>query len=208
MTEGLAASRACSSRARNSMSCLRRLSPIERRRRQPADVQDRLTWIEDAIEASVNASIERGVFLGLPGLATRFGLSPLERQAVLVCLAPELDRKYDTLYAYLQQDITRKRPSADLVWTWQACPSASGGRRVRSCPIKALCSAPRSWRRWTTPRSPSGSSGLARFLKLSERVPRLPAGQWRSRRTARRFRPPASPRPVARRGLDRAVDQG
>jgi|RhiMetdeSRZDD1v2_1073273.scaffolds.fasta_scaffold1065608_2 winged helix domain-containing protein len=27
----------------------------------------------------------------------------------------ELRRKYDTLYAYLQDDITRKRPSVDLV---------------------------------------------------------------------------------------------
>ena len=32
-----------------------------------------------------------------------------------ICLGPELDRRYDKLYAYLQDDITRKRPSADLV---------------------------------------------------------------------------------------------
>jgi hypothetical protein len=43
-----------------------------------------------------------------------FGLSPLEEDLLLVALAPELDTKYETLYAYLNNDITRKWPTADL----------------------------------------------------------------------------------------------
>ena len=34
---------------------------------------------------------------------------------IVIGLAPELDLRYERLYAYLQDDVTRKRPSVDLV---------------------------------------------------------------------------------------------
>jgi len=43
-----------------------------------------------------------------------YGLSSLERDIVLVALAPELDLKYERLYAYLQDDVSKKRPTVDL----------------------------------------------------------------------------------------------
>jgi SpoVK/Ycf46/Vps4 family AAA+-type ATPase len=33
----------------------------------------------------------------------------------LVCLAPDIDLRYERLYAYLQDDVTRRRPTVDLV---------------------------------------------------------------------------------------------
>jgi hypothetical protein len=48
-------------------------------------------------------------------LARIFGLSPFERFALLICAAPELDARFETLYAYVQNDVTRKRPTADLI---------------------------------------------------------------------------------------------
>src|SRR5262249_44152390 len=71
--------------------------------------------LQGAIDARIRGSAERGIFLALPALAHLFALSPFELQTVMICLAPELRRKYDTLYAYVQDDITRKRPSIDLV---------------------------------------------------------------------------------------------
>lgn len=53
--------------------------------------------------------------LSLPCLSRLFSLSPLEQECLLVCLAPEIDRKYEKLYAYLNDDVTRKRPTVDLV---------------------------------------------------------------------------------------------
>jgi SpoVK/Ycf46/Vps4 family AAA+-type ATPase len=47
-------------------------------------------------------------------LAETFSLSPLEEDLVLIALAPELNLKYETLYAYLNNDVTRKRPTGDL----------------------------------------------------------------------------------------------
>ena len=61
------------------------------------------------------AAQRRGVSLFLPRLSELFGLSQLEEQGLVICLAPELDRKYEKLYAYLQDDATRRKPSVDLV---------------------------------------------------------------------------------------------
>jgi AAA+ superfamily predicted ATPase len=42
-------------------------------------------------------------------------LSAFDLDILLVALAPELDLRYERLYAYLQDDVTRKRPTVDLV---------------------------------------------------------------------------------------------
>jgi SpoVK/Ycf46/Vps4 family AAA+-type ATPase len=48
-------------------------------------------------------------------LAQLFDLDAFEQEAVLVCLAPDVDLRYERLYAYLQDDVTRRRPSVDLI---------------------------------------------------------------------------------------------
>src|SRR5262245_17617142 len=50
----------------------------------------------------------------LPALARAFGLSPFDVDVLLIALAPELDLRYQRLYAYLQDDVTRKSASVDL----------------------------------------------------------------------------------------------
>ena len=47
-------------------------------------------------------------------LADRFGLDPVECDFLLIALAPEFNLKYETLYAYLNNDIARKWPTVDL----------------------------------------------------------------------------------------------
>lgn len=47
----------------------------------------------------------------------RFGLSPFEADVVLIALAPEIDLRYERLFAYLNDDATRKRPTVDLALT-------------------------------------------------------------------------------------------
>lgn len=50
----------------------------------------------------------------LPRLMHIFGLDAVERDAFLICLAPEVDLRYERLYGYLQDDMTRRRPTVDL----------------------------------------------------------------------------------------------
>ena len=42
-------------------------------------------------------------------------MTPFDVDALLICLAPELDLCYERFYSYLQDDVTKKRPSVDLV---------------------------------------------------------------------------------------------
>ncbi len=60
-------------------------------------------------------SLRRGITLRLEKLARLFDLTPFDVAVVLICLAQELDLRYERLYAYLQDDVTKKRPSVDLV---------------------------------------------------------------------------------------------
>lgn len=134
------------------------------------DFDFHLEILQYRIDDQVAASLERGVFLGLPYLAALFDLSDFEREAVLICLAPELQRKYDTLYAYAQDDVTRKRPSVDLVldllcatetekWNLRALLSSSA-RLMQTGILERVEDAA----------SPSGSSDLAQFLRLDPRI--------------------------------------
>ena len=52
---------------------------------------------------------------GLLRLAERFGLTLLDCHILLLCLAPELDRRYERLYAYLQDDVSQRRPTVNLL---------------------------------------------------------------------------------------------
>ena len=47
-------------------------------------------------------------------LGRAFDLSPFEQAVILLALAPELDLRYERLYAFLQDDVTKKRPTIDL----------------------------------------------------------------------------------------------
>ena len=129
-----------------------------------------ITWTR-TIAAKITASAEQGIFLSLPYVAQLFSLSPFEVQTLIMCLAPELRRKYDTLYAYLQDDITRKRPSVDLVLDL-LCASEAERWRARTTVFSDQAPLFRHGilHKVEDPRSPSGSSGLAQFLQLDQRM--------------------------------------
>ncbi|GJG89708.1 hypothetical protein tb265_48890 [Gemmatimonadetes bacterium T265] len=50
----------------------------------------------------------------LGALAAAFGLAPFDVDVLVLALAPELDLRYERLYAYLQDDVARRRPTVDL----------------------------------------------------------------------------------------------
>jgi hypothetical protein len=76
---------------------------------------ERIAELEQEIETKKVESLRRGITLTLPLLANIFGLTPFELDVILICLAPELDTKYERLYAYLHNDATKKQPSVDLI---------------------------------------------------------------------------------------------
>jgi AAA+ superfamily predicted ATPase len=50
----------------------------------------------------------------LDWLRQTFDLSVFDLALLVIALAPELDLRYERLYAYLQDDVTRRRPTVDL----------------------------------------------------------------------------------------------
>lgn len=48
-------------------------------------------------------------------LRDTFDLSPFDLAVCAIALGPEIDLRYERLYSYLQDDVTRKRPTVDLV---------------------------------------------------------------------------------------------
>jgi hypothetical protein len=48
-------------------------------------------------------------------LGEMFSLSARELEIVLIALAPELDSRYERIFAYLQDDVSRKLPSTELI---------------------------------------------------------------------------------------------
>ncbi|WP_290061269.1 ATP-binding protein [Amycolatopsis solani] len=57
----------------------------------------------------------RGVTLPLDALATRYGLSRDEQDALLLVAAPELDPGYERVYAYVVDNLNRRAPCVELL---------------------------------------------------------------------------------------------
>ena len=71
--------------------------------------------IADEIKQKKENSLKNGTKLRLHVLSEIFNLQPFEINVLLICIAPELDLKYEKIYSYLQNDVTKKRPGIDLV---------------------------------------------------------------------------------------------
>jgi hypothetical protein len=78
----------------------------------------------------------------IEGLAGDWGFTAFDRAVMLLALAPEVDFRYERIYAYLQDDITRRKPTVDLALNLLADgPSDRITRRARFAPdAPLLCS--------------------------------------------------------------------
>jgi hypothetical protein len=100
-------------------------------------------------------------------LIERFQLDPIERDVLLVAAAPELDRKYETLFAYLNNEVGRRWPTLDLAG--RLTGDTLGARRVlapqgillRSGLIEPV---PDAARQTTAAREFAGAPAVGRFL--------------------------------------------
>ena len=94
-------------------------SPVWAEVALPPDLHNSLQARLDEMAAGINErvaeSMRQGIDLRLLTLAGSFGLSTFDLDVILICLASEIDRRYERLYAYLQDDVTRKHPSVALV---------------------------------------------------------------------------------------------
>src|SRR6266540_6399863 len=78
----------------------------------PQSVVDELTRRAEAVRQANTKRLHED--LPWQRLAAEFSLAPIEQDLLLLAIAPEIDLKYETLYAYLNNDVTRKWPTYDL----------------------------------------------------------------------------------------------
>ena len=76
--------------------------------------QAKLDQLSAEIGRHTAESLAQGLPLRLVELGRMFGLTEFDLDVILLCLAPELDRGYERLYAYLHDDLTRRRPTVEL----------------------------------------------------------------------------------------------
>jgi hypothetical protein len=77
----------------------------------PTPINHPLGRYGDRLEASRRQNIR----LAIPTLCDRLELSHFERDLLILCLAPEISRRYEKLYGFLNNDETNcKQPTVDL----------------------------------------------------------------------------------------------
>ncbi|MFF1543782.1 ATP-binding protein [Streptomyces sp. NPDC058291] len=76
----------------------------------------------------------------LAGLAVRLGLTDLDAAILLVALAPDLDRSFEPLYGYLNDDVGRRRATVGLALDLCGTPAHLAPARARfhaTAPLRA-----------------------------------------------------------------------
>lgn len=83
---------------------------------QPAPQKTTTVSYSQHLEARIYASYEKGIKLALPELRDRCSLTEVEKNILLLAIAPEINRRYGRLYNYLQSDagVLEDLPTVDL----------------------------------------------------------------------------------------------
>jgi hypothetical protein len=90
----------------------------EQRRAQPPAIAE-LTRQAALVRVAIDTRLGAGEAAGRPApmtrLAAMFHLSRFECHVLIAALAVEMDLRFESLYAWVRNDVTRKSPSVDLV---------------------------------------------------------------------------------------------
>jgi hypothetical protein len=92
-----------------------------------SESSDRLATLELAADAAEQV----GADLRLRRLARSFGLDDYDVELLLIALAPDLDPRFERLYGYLHDDVSRRRASAGLALELCGTGSSPGASRGR-----------------------------------------------------------------------------
>jgi AAA+ superfamily predicted ATPase len=137
--------------------------------------QARLDQLSLDITRHTAENLRQGVPLRLVELTRIFDLTAFDLDVILLCLAPELDRGYERLYAYLHDDVTLRQPTVDLALSL-LCPDlptkvAARARFTMAAPLFRYCLVQPGGEPGQRP-----SSWLGTGLRLEPRVVRFLLG--------------------------------
>ena len=105
---------------------------------EPPEAQEATAALLARLDARADAAEAAGARIRLREVARAFRLAPLDVELLLVALAPDLDPRFERLYGYLHDDVSRRRASVGLALELAAGPAASGADRGRLGPLAPL----------------------------------------------------------------------
>src|SRR5882762_11039074 len=82
------------------------------------------------VEADADTAEKEGTDLRLRRLARNFHLDEIDIELLLIAIAPDVDPRFERLYGYLQDDVSRRRASVGL--GLELCGLPSSGAYARS----------------------------------------------------------------------------
>ena len=91
-----------------------------------------------ATEGAAAAAEEHGAVIRLRRLANEATLSDLDVEILVICLVPDLDSRFERLYGYLNDDVTRRRATIGLALALADVSAASESSRARLLPGSPL----------------------------------------------------------------------
>jgi len=77
--------------------------------------REQLARRREELDARATASERSGEELRLQRLARRFGLTQVELRVLVCCLVPDWELRFQRYFAYLQNDVARRRPTVQLL---------------------------------------------------------------------------------------------
>ncbi len=77
-------------------------------------IQPGLAKIDEHLQEIAATANSQGITLRLQRLSTTLALSHNELNLLIVGLAPAIDRRYERIYGFLQDDVTKRRPTVNL----------------------------------------------------------------------------------------------
>lgn len=90
--------------------------------------------VREEMEAEANAALAGGAQVRLRRLAVDAGLTDLDTEILVVALVPDLDSRFERLYGYLNDDVTRRRATIGLALALADVSPASAAARARLMP--------------------------------------------------------------------------
>jgi len=99
-------------------------------RAAPAAPDPAAAKAREEIEGAADAAEKEGADLRLRRLARNFRLDEIDIELLLIAMAPDVDARFERLYGYLQDDVSRRRASVGL--GLELCGLPSSGAYARS----------------------------------------------------------------------------
>jgi ATPase family associated with various cellular activities (AAA) len=88
----------------------------------------------ERVERACDEAEQNGEDIRLRRLAAAAGLTDLDLEFLVAALAPDLDSRFERLYGYLNDDVTRRRATIGLVLEIAGVPCTSASARARLAP--------------------------------------------------------------------------